>query len=124
MRAVAGQFARFLGSGGVNTALTYLAYLLLLRVLPYGAAYSAAYAGGIALAFVLNRFWVFRTPQRHLGVLWHTALYLGQYLAGLAIVALWIDGLGGPATLAPAVSIVLLLPLTFWLSRKVFKATA
>lgn len=119
---LAGQFARFVGSGGFNTALTYGAYLLLLQVLPYGVAYTVSYASGIALAFVLNRFWVFRAPQRRHGMVWHTALYLAQYLAGLGIVLLWVDVLGGPALLAPAVSIVLLLPLTFWLSRKVFVA--
>ena len=47
---------RFLASGGLNTLVTYIAYLVLLHWLPYQQSYSIAFASGIALAYVLNRY--------------------------------------------------------------------
>lgn len=119
-RLRASSFPRFLVSGAANTALTYLVYLLLLNWLPYWLSYSISYASGILLAYVLYRFFVFRRSGGRMGVVLVAGVYALQYLAGLALVHLWVVWLSGPEFLAPAFAIVLLIPLTYLLNRKVF----
>ncbi len=114
--------ARFLASGGFNTLVTYLAYLALLQWLPYQQSYSIAFASGIALAYLLNRYYVFRRPGGTLGPVYVAAIYTGQYLLGLAIVSAWVGWLGASAKLAPLVAIAISLPLTYLCNATVFAA--
>ena len=111
---------RFLASGGFNTLVTYIAYLVLLRWLPYQQSYSIAFASGIGLAYVLNRYYVFRRPAGTLGPAYVAAIYIGQYLLGLLVVSAWVDWLGGPAQWAPLVAIAISLPLTYLFNASVF----
>lgn len=53
------DFARFLVSGGFNTALTYGVYLLLLNVVPYKISYTIAYISGILLVVYSKSIFVF-----------------------------------------------------------------
>lgn len=117
---LAASFLRFLGSGGFNTLVTWLLYLLLLRWLPYAASFSIAFGCGIALAYALNRYVVFRQSGGAAGPLWVALIYLGQYAANLALVALWIERLGLPAGPAPLFAVAVTLPFTFGLNRLVF----
>ena len=112
--------ARFLASGGFNTAITYVLYLALLHWLPYRQSYSIAFACGIALAYALNRYYVFRRPGGQLGPLLVGLIYLGQYLLGLLIVSLWVGWLGAPAAVAPLAAIAISLPLTYLCNAFVF----
>lgn len=113
-------FGRFLLSGGFNTVVTYGLYLLLLPLLGYEASYTLAFVTGILLAYSLNRLFVFRV-QGGMGVaLLFPLVYLVQYLAGLGVVALWVEIAGWPAELAPLAAIVLTIPLTFILSHWLF----
>ena len=116
-----GPAARFVASGAFNTLVTWLVYLALLRWLPYWAAYTTTYALGIALAYVLNRFLVFRRPGGRYGPLLVAAIYVAQYLAGMALVALWVRGLGWPEALAPLFAVAVTLPVTYLLTRQVFR---
>jgi putative flippase GtrA len=115
---------RFLASGAFNTLATWLVYLALLRWLPYWAAYTAAYALGIVLAYGLNRWFVFRRPGGRLGPLLVAAIYIGQYFAGMVLVALWIRALGGPQAVAPLFAVAITLPATYLLNRLVFRGEA
>lgn len=114
------SFARFLMSGAVNTALTYLAYLALLQVLPYALSYTLAYLLGVGLAYFLYRHFVFRTRGHRHAPLWVLLIYLLQYAAGLLLVYLWVDVMGAPAMFAPLFAIALTLPVVFLLNRRVF----
>ena len=112
--------ARFLLSGAVNTLLTYLLYLLLLAPLGHRVAYSIAFACGIALAYGLNRGFVFRT---HAG--WRSALalpliYLLQYALGMAIIEVWVAVAGVSAALAPLAAIAVTVPVVYGLSKAAF----
>lgn len=115
-----GPVGRFLASGAFNTLLTWGVYLALLQWLPYWASYSGAYALGIALNYVMNRYLVFRRPGGLFGPLLVAGIYLAQYLAGLLLVALWIRLLGGPPAVAPLFAVALTLPATYLLNRWVF----
>lgn len=112
---------RFGLSGGLNTVLTWGLYGLLLRWLPYGWSYSLAFAAGIALAYALGRYLVFRRPGVRGGPLWVALIYLGQYLLGLALVQVWVAWWQAPALWAPLFATALSLPLNFLLQRQVFR---
>ena len=117
-----GPPARFLASGAFNTGVTWLLYLLLLQWWPYAASYTAAYASGIALAWVLNRHVVFRQPGGRWGPLLVALIYVGQYCAGVLLVAAWVELLHAPRLLAPLFAVAVTLPVTYLLNRRVFRA--
>lgn len=114
------SFARFLISGGVNTAVTYAMYLGLLQVIDYKTAYTIAYVTGIMLAFLINRLFVFRTHRGWRSLVTFPFVYLAQYLVGIAVVWAWVAHFHLPAAAAPLLAIVITVPMTFVLSRLVF----
>lgn len=114
------SLARFLVSGGFNTVLTYLVYLIALNWLSYAWSYSLAYALGIVLAFILNRSYVFKSDRGWRSVILFPFVYLAQYLISMLVLRVWIDHLGWRAELAPLMAIVVSLPVTYVLSRLVF----
>lgn len=112
---------RFLASGGLNTAVTWAIYAVLLQVMPYRWSYTIAYVLGIALAYVLYRYYVFRERAGRFGPLWVAMIYLFQYVLGIALVTLWVQTLRQPPVWAPIFAIVLSLPVTYLLNRLVFR---
>jgi len=114
------MFGRFLLSGGFNTVVTYLIYLLALLVLPYWAAYSAAYIAGIVLAYVLSRYWVFWQHRGVASVVLFPLVYVIQYILGLAVVWVWVNTLHLDAKYAPLAAVALTVPITYVLSRHIF----
>ena len=71
----------FLIGGGLNTALSYGVYLLLVRFVDYQAAYLIAYIAGIFSSYWINSVFVFRTPMTLSGLLKFPLVYLFQYVA-------------------------------------------
>jgi putative flippase GtrA len=118
------SFARFLVSGGFNTALTYVIYLVALHWLDYTWSYSLAYGIGILLAFVLNKTYVFKTDRGWKSMVLFPLVYLAQYLISLGVLHVWVERLQWPAELAPLIAIAISLPVTFVLSRLVFGSQA
>jgi len=114
------RFARFLASGAVNTALSYLLYLALLPFLTYAVSYTVAYVAGIVISYLLNRFFVFREGRGLASAAVFPLVYLVQFLLAQAILWLWVDLAGWDARLAPLAAICLTIPVTFVLSRWVF----
>jgi putative flippase GtrA len=117
---ISSPFLRFLISGGANTLCTYLLYLALLQLLPYWLSYALAFISGIALAYALNRFFVFGAPRSEKKAAMLPLVYLAQYLVGAMIVYVWVDLLHLHAALAPLASIAITIPLTFAASRWLF----
>ncbi|OUM07340.1 hypothetical protein BW686_10485 [Pseudomonas syringae] len=114
------DFARFLMSGGFNTALTYGIYLILLMFLSYKTSYTISYATGILLAYVLNRFFVFKSHQGLRSVILLPLIYAIQYGLSLVILWCWVEKLKFDERLAPLAAIALTLPVTFALSKLAF----
>jgi putative flippase GtrA len=57
----AAELLRYGLVGGLNTAVSYAVYLVLLAAgVPYAAAAVAAFAAGAATGYLLNRSWTFR----------------------------------------------------------------
>lgn len=115
-----GSGPRFLLAGAFNTAITYLMYLGLLRVTSYQVSYTLAFVSGIAISYVLGRVFVFKMHQGYRSALILPLVYLIQYLTGTAVVWMWIDILHQHPMLAPAISIMITLPLTYFLSKFAF----
>jgi putative flippase GtrA len=115
------QFVRFIVAGAINSGLTYILYLFLLRVLPYPAAYTLSFAAGIALSLVLQGTWVFRSRITVRKAIQFPLVYVVQYLSGLALLALFVEKLRLPREFAPLLVVACTIPLTFVLTRYVFR---
>lgn len=113
-------FLRFLLSGGVNTLLTYALYLLLMTFMPYWMAYSASFAAGVGVAYMLNRLFVFGQHRGALSVLGLPLVYGIQYGLGLVVLWLWVAVAGLDSRLAPLAAVGITVPLTFVLTRFMF----
>lgn len=72
------QFIRFLIVGGFAAAANFISRMLLSRWLPYAAAIALAYLLGMAVAFLLNRRYVFpdATNRTHHQASWFVAVNL------------------------------------------------
>lgn len=115
------EIVRFVLAGGLNTGLTQLFYMALLFLMPYAAAYTLSYAAGIYLAYWLNSCWVFREPLHWKKALQFPVVYLVQYGLGVALLRLLVERLSVPEIVAPLAVVVLLLPVTFIISRLIIK---
>lgn len=114
------SFMRFLASGAFNTLATYGVYVVLLNVLSYRWSYTVSYLLGIALAYVLSRYFVFGQSGGRYGIFWVGLIYALQYGVGLALVNLWVEVFRAPAVFAPVFAVAISMPLTYVLSRLVF----
>ena len=111
---------RFLLAGGVNTTATYLLYLGLLRITSHHISYAIAFVVGIAISYVLGRVFVFKVHRGYRSALMLPLVYLIQYLMGAVVVWAWVDLFQQHVMLAPAISIAVTLPLTYFLSKYAF----
>jgi putative flippase GtrA len=107
--------------GALNTGLSYLAYLALLKVVSYRWAYSLSYAAGILLSFVLNSLFVFRVPLRWQRLLPYPSVYLVQYLLGLGVIHVGVELLRWDERLMPVAVLVVTVPVSFVLTRWVLR---
>ncbi|MEG5265962.1 GtrA family protein [Pseudomonas sp. JDS28PS106] len=123
-RTLKQDIARFLLSGGFNTGLTYGIYLLLILVLDYKLSYTISYVFGILLAYLLNRYFVFKSHKGIKSVLSLPVIYGAQYCVGLFLIWIWIDKLNLSPQIAPLVAIAITLPITFALSKLAFSNRA
>lgn len=113
-------FIRFLMSGGLNTAVTYVIYIGLLKFVSYQVSYTIAYVSGIAFSYILNRSFVFRNHRGTLSILLYPFVYLIQYVIGIALLWLCIDKASMSDVIAPLIVIATTMPITYSLSRIVF----
>lgn len=116
-RASSSAFVRFLLVGAANTGLTWAVYLALVPVLPYLAAYSAAYVLGIVIGYLLNAAFVFRVPLSWRGLAAMPLVYVAQFVIGSAVLWLVVEEGRIDRRVALAVSLAVSVPLTFLLSR-------
>lgn len=115
-----GRLARFLVVGGLNTALTYGIYVGLTWHFPPWMAYGTAYALGIAIAFVGNRSWVFRSTRSWASVFPYAMLQVS--LLGFGSAVSWmLTGLL-PAWAIGLVAITVNLPLSFLANTFFFRS--
>lgn len=110
-------FVRFLIIGAANTLVTYAAYLILLRRLPYLWAYSLAYGVGIIIAYLAQTRYVFRVGASWLTFLKFPLVYVAQYATGALSIRVLVGSGIVPKELALLATLCITVPLGFFLSR-------
>ena len=119
MRFINREFCRFIFWGGINTLIGYLIYVLLVQLLPYLLAYSIAYAAGIPISYFLNSRFVFREQLRLSKAVRYPLVHITQYLLGTISLYLLVQIFKVNQLLAPALVVMLTIPVTFVLSRRI-----
>lgn len=117
MKSLNNSAVRFVVSGVVNTALTYLIYLACLQLSDYRIAYSISYASGIVVSYLFATWFVFRKPMSLKTFLPFPLVYLVQYLLGLLVMWLLVSRLHVAAWLAPFAVVMVTMPVTYLLTR-------
>ena len=111
------QGVRFVFFGAFNTAVTYLAYCLLVFVVQPQLAYAIIFVLGVVIAYVGNSRFVFRKALDWKVATAYPLVYLVQYpfTAGLIHLFGLLPGVG--PRLALALSLVIATPASFYLNR-------
>jgi putative flippase GtrA len=115
------EFLRFLIIAAMNTGATFLIYLVLLLIVPYGLAYTGSYVLGIFLSYCLNASFVFRERLRISCALQYPVVYLVQYVLGITALYVLVERVGCSKAVAPLLVVLVSLPVTFLLSRYLIK---
>jgi putative flippase GtrA len=122
MRFINREFYRFVFWGGMNTLAGYVLYALLLQFLPYLAAYSVAFILSVIISYLLNSRFVFKQELRLKKAAKYPLVYVAQYILGTGLMYVLVQLLKVNKLLAPAVVVLLTIPVTFTLSRKIVGA--
>jgi putative flippase GtrA len=112
---------RFLISGTVNTCVSLVLYWALLLVTHYLLAYTASVAFGIVISYLLNSRFVFRVRASARSALLFPLVYGVQYLIGVLVLWIWTDALSLPPRFGILATIAVTIPVTFVMSRVIFK---
>jgi putative flippase GtrA len=118
MRFISREFYRFVFWGGINTLAGYLTYALLLRFLPYLISYSIAFIVSIFFSYFLNSKLVFKQELKLSKAVKYPLVYLTQYLLGIVSLYLLVQILSVNKLVAPALVVVMTIPVTYLLSRR------
>ena len=114
-------FPRFVVAGAINTGATYLLYLLLLQVSPYGVAYSLSFVAGILIGYLLNSLWVFKRGLETRTATTYPLAYLLNYLLGIGLLWVLVDVTGLPASVAPLLVMLVSVPLMYVVTKTLFQ---
>ena len=122
MRPALLQFASFLVAGAINTVTSYGIFVVLLRFMPYLAAYTIAYIVGVLLSYFLLTAFVFHARRRLTTALRFPLVYIAQYLTGSAVIVALVEAWDVRAPIAAIGAIVTSIPVSFVLSRSILRA--
>lgn len=117
-----GQVVRFLLLGGANTAVTYLAFVLLSQYMSPRVAYILVFAAGVALSASLAGSFVFRSKSSGSRSLLYGAWYVLVYGVGLAALELLERADVSSAAVLGLGIVAVTAPLTYLGGRLLFTA--
>ncbi len=112
------QIVRFMFVNGFSTLVMFGLYVLLNMVLNYQIAYFISYVVTVILSYVLTSLFVFHAKMSWKTFMQFPLIYVVQYAASAVSLQILVY-FGFSVTFVPLFVIVLLLPLTFLLSRLV-----
>ncbi|MDP2244984.1 MAG: GtrA family protein [Pseudomonas sp.] len=119
-KLIKSNFPKFFISSTLNTTLTYGIYVLLLIFFSYTVSYAISYIAGIVFAYLMNRFFVFKSHQGIKSVAMLLFVYLTQYFISILLLWFWVEKINLDKYLAPLVVIMFTFPMTYILSKYVF----
>ncbi|MFF2480866.1 GtrA family protein [Paenibacillus sp. NPDC058071] len=111
------EVIRYVIAGMLNTAITYLSYILMLLFVPYSIAYLISYLLGILFSFFINSKMVFQTKMTLWKLIQYPLVYVAQFLLGLFLLYLFIDKLSMNNKIAPLIVTIVSLPVTYFVSK-------
>lgn len=117
------EFLSFLVGGCINTCLTYGVYFSLQKLFYYQVSYGIAYAVGIIFSYWFNATFVFNEPINWKGFFTYPVVYVVQYFVSALLLGVFIEIIEIPPTVGPLLVLILMIPLTFILSRLVLKSS-
>jgi putative flippase GtrA len=120
-RGTAATFLRYLATGGVNTVASLSLYWLLLTWLRPQAAYALSFAAGVCLGYLLHSRFAFRARPRWRSFAAWPLVSLAGWATGALALAIALGPLGMDPRLAPLLSVLACLPVTFLLGRRVLR---
>lgn len=112
------QIIRFMIANGFSTLVMFGLYVVLNFVLKYQISYFIAYVVTVILSYVLTSLFVFKTKMSWQSFMAFPLIYVVQYVTSAIALEILVR-LGFSVTYVPLFVIVLLLPLTYLLSRLV-----
>lgn len=116
-----GSPLRFVFWGGVNALAGYCIYAVLILFLPYLVSYTIAYVLGIPISYFLNSKYVFVQELRWNKALKYPLVYVAHYLFGTASLYFFVQVLGINKLAAPALVLLLTIPVTYFLIRRIVR---
>ncbi|MBP1934775.1 putative flippase GtrA [Ammoniphilus resinae] len=121
MKYISNEFFRFVLVGILNTAATYIIYLLFLYLFNHNISYTIAYILGILIGYFLNSKITFRVELTLKKFIQFPLVYLIQYLINLVMLNVLIFNLDVDKRIAPLLVIIISIPITFILSKVILK---
>lgn len=126
------QFVKFSLIGVSNVIVSYIFYLIVIKLdMHYTIANVAGYVASICNAFYWNNRWVFKSGEGEVRKIAKAFVKMLISYAGTGLVlntillSVWIEGVGIPDAIAPAINIVITTPINFLLNKCwVFAKTA
>lgn len=115
------QWVRFLAGGAINTGFTYGIYYVLQKFVFYQISYAISYVLGILFSYWFNASFVFKTSLSWKGLFTYPLVYVVQYLVSALFLGAFIELVGIPPEIAPLLVLILMTPLTFFMSRLVLR---
>ena len=111
------HLSRFVVVGVVNTGVYYAFYLVAHAVAPYLVAHLVALAVAMVVSFFLNCYWTFRTRPTWRKFLVFPLTNATNYVLMTVGVVVLVEWLHVGQRIAPLISAVAAIPVTFLLSR-------
>ncbi len=111
------QFARFVQVGVINTAGTYLLYLVLILFLPYVVAYSIGFVVGVLFSASMNARYSFATRLTGRTLIRFVVIYVINFTLCVQLLIYCVEVIGIHPTIAPLVVLALFTPINFLCSR-------
>ena len=111
------QFVRYLVAGALNTMLTWLLFVALSQWINYLLAYGIVFVLGVALSYVLQSVWVFRSKMQWASLLRFKMAYLANLCVGLLLLKLLVANSALSPAHAAIVVVAVQVPISFLLSR-------
>ncbi len=108
---------RFLAVGGANFAVTYAVYLIALLVLDYRTAFAVSFITGLVFTSVLTIRHTFTARLSILRVAVYATYYVLYFFVNIRLIEMLVEAYGVDAKWAPLLSLVVLTPIHFLLSK-------
>lgn len=124
MRVPTATGLKYLVVGGLNTALTYLLYCLLVFVVSAQLAWLIMYSCGMLFGYLAHSRFVFGSELRFARAARYFAVQIFLYALGGAIIAATLRYSAFGPRFAAALALFITVPLSFLFARKIMPATA